>query len=555
MKEKQANGMEPKNEREEISRVKPVTRELESVPFFLSIEEPLGTKAPPEVEQPVVEIEKSLVESAELTTDVEYAAEEEVADESSELDLPEVEQPAAETGPLVESELKMDVESIAEEVVDDSSEVEVPEVERPVEAIEPLAESAELTSYTGPTIEEVIDVSSEAELSEVEQLVEDSEPVEEIEPLAESAELTTDAGRTIEEVVDESSEADVSEVEQPVEESEPLVESAELTMDVGPADEEASVDESSELQVPGMELPVAASQKPLVESTELNAAMGSRAEGEVDQSSEVDLLEVEIPGAEIEEPAQESAALVTDEGPTAVGAVIPPQPTTELEPEESAESVVDSPLQTESQLVAESSTVQEGDYQPVREDVAEEGFKYSASSGSPLNRDDTVKDETRPLTGREETQEEKDEVREDKADVSAEDAADYQRQLEDVQAILDSKLEEGIYKSSILLTEERSLDRLGFEIVQKAIEADKAGEYVEALALYRDAIGSFTKALRYERNASRRELVLDRVEGYMTRAEELADFINREQPTTPSGTLEVDGEGPGVVSNYNPWYM
>jgi len=58
------------------------------------------------------------------------------------------------------------------------------------------------------------------------------------------------------------------------------------------------------------------------------------------------------------------------------------------------------------------------------------------------------------------------------------------------------------------------------EIVSKAIAADNENEYEKALALYRDALARFTMGLKYEKNEARKKLILERVEGYMKRAEE-----------------------------------
>ncbi len=66
------------------------------------------------------------------------------------------------------------------------------------------------------------------------------------------------------------------------------------------------------------------------------------------------------------------------------------------------------------------------------------------------------------------------------------------------------------------------------EIVSKAITADNEGEYEKALNLYRDALGRFTMGLKYEKNEARKKLILERVEGYMKRAEELRDYINKQ---------------------------
>ena len=66
---------------------------------------------------------------------------------------------------------------------------------------------------------------------------------------------------------------------------------------------------------------------------------------------------------------------------------------------------------------------------------------------------------------------------------------------------------------------ENSFIPQAIEIVSKAIEADNAGEYEKALSLYRDSLSRFTMGLKYEKNDARRKLVIDRVEGYMKRAE------------------------------------
>jgi len=68
---------------------------------------------------------------------------------------------------------------------------------------------------------------------------------------------------------------------------------------------------------------------------------------------------------------------------------------------------------------------------------------------------------------------------------------------------------------------ENNLIPEAIEIVSKAIEADNNNEYEKAMSLYRDALARFTMALKYEKNESRKKLLLERVEGYLNRAEEL----------------------------------
>eukprot|EP00585_Thalassiosira_rotula_P007312 CAMPEP_0196137228 /NCGR_PEP_ID=MMETSP0910-20130528/5276_1 /TAXON_ID=49265 /ORGANISM="Thalassiosira rotula, Strain GSO102" /LENGTH=455 /DNA_ID=CAMNT_0041397661 /DNA_START=320 /DNA_END=1687 /DNA_ORIENTATION=+ len=66
------------------------------------------------------------------------------------------------------------------------------------------------------------------------------------------------------------------------------------------------------------------------------------------------------------------------------------------------------------------------------------------------------------------------------------------------------------------------------EIVSRAITADNEGDYDKALSLYRDALSRFTIGLKYEKNESKKKLIIERVEGYMKRAEELRDYLNKQ---------------------------
>ena len=90
---------------------------------------------------------------------------------------------------------------------------------------------------------------------------------------------------------------------------------------------------------------------------------------------------------------------------------------------------------------------------------------------------------------------------------------------------------------------DNSLIPQGIEIVQKAIAADGEGEFERALALYRDALARFTMGLKYEKNEARKKLVLERVEGYMKRAEELSDYLKKQSELDKNG-----GGGGGVAA-------
>lgn len=81
------------------------------------------------------------------------------------------------------------------------------------------------------------------------------------------------------------------------------------------------------------------------------------------------------------------------------------------------------------------------------------------------------------------------------------------------------------------------------DLVQKAIEADQKEEYPTALALYRDSLSRFTLAIKYEQNPSRKKLLLEKTDGYMKRAEELRDIINKKNTGTGTGTTAGTGAG------------
>lgn len=81
------------------------------------------------------------------------------------------------------------------------------------------------------------------------------------------------------------------------------------------------------------------------------------------------------------------------------------------------------------------------------------------------------------------------------------------------------------------------------EIVSKAISADNNQEFEKALSLYRDALGRFTTGLKYEKNETRKKLILERVEGYMKRAEELRDYLNKQAELGNNG-----GGGKGGIA-------
>ena len=75
----------------------------------------------------------------------------------------------------------------------------------------------------------------------------------------------------------------------------------------------------------------------------------------------------------------------------------------------------------------------------------------------------------------------------------------------------------------------KNLTNQAIELVGKAVEADHAGDHEAALHLYRDALSRFTTVVKYEKNEARRKLLMERMDGYMVRAEELRDHVNKEK--------------------------
>ena len=75
------------------------------------------------------------------------------------------------------------------------------------------------------------------------------------------------------------------------------------------------------------------------------------------------------------------------------------------------------------------------------------------------------------------------------------------------------------------------------EIVTEAIAADNAEDYERALGLYKRSLEVFMTGVKYEKNQAARDLVLQRVEGYMKRAEDLKNVLEqrRNAELKPSG--------------------
>ena len=86
---------------------------------------------------------------------------------------------------------------------------------------------------------------------------------------------------------------------------------------------------------------------------------------------------------------------------------------------------------------------------------------------------------------------------------------------------------------------ENSFIPKAIETVSAAIKADNSGDFPLALSLYKQSLDYFMHGLKYEKNDARRATVLQRVDGYMKRAEELKQHIeeknNHDESSSKSG--------------------
>ncbi|GMI09933.1 hypothetical protein TrLO_g9156 [Triparma laevis f. longispina] len=93
---------------------------------------------------------------------------------------------------------------------------------------------------------------------------------------------------------------------------------------------------------------------------------------------------------------------------------------------------------------------------------------------------------------------------------------------------------------------ENSFIPKAIETVSAAIKADNAGDFPNALNLYKTALDYFMHGLKYEKNDARRATVLQRVDGYMKRAEELKTHIEEKNNTTASS--KSDGKSTSTTA-------
>jgi len=82
-------------------------------------------------------------------------------------------------------------------------------------------------------------------------------------------------------------------------------------------------------------------------------------------------------------------------------------------------------------------------------------------------------------------------------------------------------------------------------IVQQAIQLDKDEKYQEAMDKYLEALERFMVALKYEKNPTRKEIIQQRVDGYMKRAEMLKQAMNDQKTADKKAAAAPVGAGGG----------
>jgi uncharacterized membrane-anchored protein YjiN (DUF445 family) len=90
-------------------------------------------------------------------------------------------------------------------------------------------------------------------------------------------------------------------------------------------------------------------------------------------------------------------------------------------------------------------------------------------------------------------------------------------------------------------------------IVQQAIQLDKEEKYQEAMEKYLESLERFMVALKYEKNPTRKEIIQQRVAGYMKRAEALKVAMKEQKASDKkaAAVLEMNCETDFVARNEN----
>lgn len=87
------------------------------------------------------------------------------------------------------------------------------------------------------------------------------------------------------------------------------------------------------------------------------------------------------------------------------------------------------------------------------------------------------------------------------------------------------------------------------DVVKRAIDDDKNGEYEKAYQLYYQALELFMLALKWEKNAKSKEMIRTKASEYMERAEKLKTHLaeqekgSKKRPAAVGSNGKVSGSG------------
>lgn len=88
------------------------------------------------------------------------------------------------------------------------------------------------------------------------------------------------------------------------------------------------------------------------------------------------------------------------------------------------------------------------------------------------------------------------------------------------------------------------LDR-AITTVEKAIKSDNAGEFQQAYDLYSQSLELFMLALKWEKNADRKELIRKKAFEYMDRAEKLKEHLRGQDGAKKNAAIGANGSSKG----------
>ncbi|MES1909486.1 MAG: hypothetical protein MHM6MM_002215 [Cercozoa sp. M6MM] len=88
-----------------------------------------------------------------------------------------------------------------------------------------------------------------------------------------------------------------------------------------------------------------------------------------------------------------------------------------------------------------------------------------------------------------------------------------------------------------------NMQQKGIEFIRSAVAKDEEEEFEEALKLYQRGINYLMKSLKYEQNESRKEMITDKIKGYLTRAEQIKQMLLEPAPSA-AGVVTRKRGGP-----------